>query len=349
MLSATPAIALAFLFALSDQRGGSLGISSARALPTQRTLPNGARSELARPRLPIVPVLLCDWALEAKSLQQTPPAPESTDGFQTRQPLLPSDRSASASDKPAESAATRERSAAPVSPLDRLASPVAIHRLAQERFATVEDYICRLRRKEAIGTRQLPEDLLLLRYRKRPRSLHMKWLGDSPFRGREVVYVEGSNPPFVHVRTSGGDGLAGLQVKLSLDSPRLTKNTRWRLDQAGLDKLVELFGAVVTDQQAGSCRLGTLRLIGYETRSEYPFPLVCVEQKIPPGAEKFLPDGGVRKWYFVPKIDAPEFGLPVMVTTLDAAGQQVEYYVYDRINFNIGLADADFDPLCLWR
>jgi hypothetical protein len=223
-----------------------------------------------------------------------------------------------------------------------------LYRAAQQRYAAIEDYVCRFRRREVLAQDRVSEDLVLLRFRKQPHSIHLVWPKGTPDEGREVIYVQGRFNNQLVIRTGKGDWLAGWRVELAPDSPRATANTRRRFLEMGVGYLVESLGQALQEQQSGTFRFGRIRYLGLQARPESATPMECVVQEIPAGLEKYLPAGGKRYFYLATDPRLQECGLPVLVITQDAAGQEVEYYCYDRFNINIGLRDEDFDPDRLW-
>jgi len=81
-----------------------------------------------------------------------------------------------------------------------------LQRLAAEHYAAVDSYIVRLRRREQVGGKDNPEELLLCRFRKQPFSVYFKWIGKEG-NGREVVYVQGRHDDKIHTRMAAGDML----------------------------------------------------------------------------------------------------------------------------------------------
>jgi hypothetical protein len=64
---------------------------------------------------------------------------------------------------------------------------------------------------------------------------------------------------------------------------------------------------------------------------------------VPANVTDDLPRGGKRTYGF-----DTITRLPVLVTTVDDKGQEVEYYRYDRVQLSVKLDDADFNPDKLW-
>jgi hypothetical protein len=69
----------------------------------------------------------------------------------------------------------------------------------------------------------------------------------------------------------------------------------------------------------------------------------AAEHVIPPGVEDGLPRGGRRLYFF-----DPDHHLPLLVITRDDKGQEVEYYLHDRLQADVHLDDDDFNPDKLW-
>lgn len=223
-----------------------------------------------------------------------------------------------------------------------------LYRAAAQRYAAVEDYVCRFRRREVLPQGKTSEDLILLRFRKQPHSIHFLWPKGTPEEGREVIYVQGRFNNQLVVRTGKGDLWSGLRVELAIDSPRATANTRRTFLEVGVGYLVESLGQVLREHRQGTYRFGRLRYLGPQARSESATPMECLLQEVPANLEKYLPRGGKRYFYLATDPRTQECHLPILVITHDDTGREVEYYCYDRFNINIGLRDEDFDPDRLW-
>lgn len=218
---------------------------------------------------------------------------------------------------------------------------------AAGRYAGMQDYLCRFRRREVVNGKAEPEDLLEFKYRK-PDSIYMKWVGGQLV-GRELIYVKGKYNNELQIRTGKGDIIAGFRTSLDPHSPRALANSRRSVDEAGIGNLIDGFGAVLAAQEKGATNLGALRYLGPTPRPESAVPMDCVEQTIPPGLEKQLPRGGVRYFFFNRDDRTRDYELPVLVVTNDPDRREVEYYCYDRVNTNVGLKPEEFDPDVIWK
>lgn len=224
------------------------------------------------------------------------------------------------------------------SPLTRLG------RQAIEREKLMSNYIVRMRRREQVNGKSQPEEIILLKYRRAPLSVHCKWLGDEG-RGREIVYVQGQHDDKIHLLTGKGDFLgAGRKLSFTPDSPLVRSQSRYPVTEAGLGAATLRFGQLMSAIERGQTNAGSAKYLGLVNRPEFPMPVEAVEQAIPPGLEAFLPRGGTRFFYFDESI-----GVPTVVYTLDPNKQEAEYYHFDRLQSPINLDDRDFDPNELWK
>lgn len=218
-----------------------------------------------------------------------------------------------------------------------------IYRRAAQKFASMESYIMRLRRRE--GGPNRPEELILCKFRQEPWSVYMKWLS-AEGRNREVIYVKGRNDNMIHTLLAAGDIPlipAGRRMKISVDSPLVRARSRYPITEAGIGRVIERFGTMVDAAEKGLSSEGTVRYAGKTKRPEFEHELLVVQQVLGPGIDPNLRRGGVRWWYFDPVID-----LPVLIITLDENNREVEFYCHDRIQFVPRLPDDDFNPDKLW-
>jgi hypothetical protein len=237
---------------------------------------------------------------------------------------------------------------ATVKPVERSATPASgdprgLHQRAVSTYAGIDSYTARLRRREQVGGKDMPEELILAQFRKQPFSVHFKWIGTEG-QGREVIYVKGRHDDKLYTLLAPTDPhLFSKVMALPLDSPLIRSRSRYPITDAGIGSLIDRFGNMLATAE----KLGPeapVKYLGAVKRPEYTEPLDGVEQTIPPRAEPLLPGGGRRWWFF-----DPQNGLPVLVITHDAAGQQVEFYCYDRLMYPVRLDDADFDPTRLGK
>jgi len=236
----------------------------------------------------------------------------------------------------------------PAQPLQGPASLAAMRELAQrtaKRYAGMDCYIMRLRRREMSHGKLSPDEIMLCKFRREPCSVYMKWLGEVA-RNREVVYVKGKYKNVIHTLTAAGDIPlipAGYHFKVSPDSALYKAHSRYPITDAGLGPVIGRFTRMVELAEKGDASEGTATYMGKSKRPEYPNDLIVVHQALAPRADPHLPRGGQRWWFFDPTND-----LPVLLITHDEAGRETEYYCHDRFILNLQLTDDDFNPEKLW-
>jgi hypothetical protein len=222
-----------------------------------------------------------------------------------------------------------------------------MHRLAAEEYARMDSYIVRLTRREQVGGKDQPKEVIKFLFRKEPWSVRMVWL-EGQSKGREVVYVKDHYDNKLHTRLGPNDGnlvmRPGSRVALALDSPLVRTSSRRSITEAGIGAIIDRFGKLMEANAKGDKRWGTLTYLGPVKRDEFDAPVEAAEQVIPAGADKDLPRGGRRLWMF----DAAKNHLPALVVTTDDRGHEVEYYLHDRYIYPASLDDKDFDPDVLW-
>jgi hypothetical protein len=212
-------------------------------------------------------------------------------------------------------------------------------------YASVDSYIVRITRREVVAGEAKPEEIMLLKFRKDPWSIHFKWVGKVGH-GREVLYVKGQYENQLHTRLAAGDiplMPAGMKLALALDSPQVRSASRHPVTDAGLGACIDHLTAALDAQDRGDRNAGAVRDLGLQKRPEFSAPVRGVEVTLPPGLEAELPKGGRRFYYF-----DPDLHLPTLVLTYDERNQEVEYYHYDRLMAPVHLDADDFNPDKLW-
>jgi hypothetical protein len=220
-----------------------------------------------------------------------------------------------------------------------------LYQQAATRYAGMDSYIVRLRRREQVHGKDQPEELMLFKFRKEPWSVYFKWLGDAG-KGREVVFVKGQHGNMIHTLLAAGDMPlmpAGKRMALPPDNVFVKSASRHAITEAGIGAIIEQCGRALEAQGRGQNSFGTLTYRGPTKRPECERPLETVEQRIPAGLEPPLPHGG-RRWVFFD----PASNLPVLLITHDDKGHEVEYYYYDLLQYPVKLDNTDFNPDSLW-
>jgi hypothetical protein len=220
----------------------------------------------------------------------------------------------------------------------------ALHREAVRSYAGINSYVVRLRRREQVGGQNKPEEVMLLKFRKAPWSVYLKFLGPVG-RGREVVYVKGHYEDKIHTLTAAGDiplAPAGRHIALAPDSILVRSASRHPITEAGIGNLVEQFGRLLEYEQRSAQRgtpAGLVNYLGAFQRPEFANRLDTVVQVVPPKFESALPRGGRRYWFFEPNLH-----LPVLIITQDDKNHEVEYYSYEDLQTSVAISPEDSDP-----
>jgi hypothetical protein len=288
----------------------------------------------ASPDIPVVPV---------------PPPPLGGDRKPTIQPVAAQGPSLTPPPPPPPPSATPVTPpAAPAAPATSPGATPTVRQLVQqaaERYAGIDSYIARLTRREQVGGKNQPEEVLLFKFRKEPWSVYFKWLGKTS-QGREVVYVKDQYENKLHTLLAAGDNPllgAGKRMALATDSIFVRNASRHPITEAGIGASIERLGRLLDALEHGDKRGGTLTLLGAQNRPEFGKPAWVVEHVLPPGQDPSLPRGGRRLYGF-----DPDSKLPLLVTAVDDRGQEVEYYSYDRLQYPVKLDNDDFNPDKLW-
>src|SRR5579871_590577 len=152
-----------------------------------------------------------------------------------------------------------ERDESSQSALKRLA------RRAADQEKTLNNYVCRIRRREQVNGKDQPEEIILLKYCRAPLSIHCKWLGDEA-KGREIIYVQGRRDNRVSVLTGKGDMLgAGKRLTFPLESPVVRSKSRYPLTEAGVGSAAVRFAALAEAIEHGQTNAGLLRYLGAQS------------------------------------------------------------------------------------
>ena len=222
-----------------------------------------------------------------------------------------------------------------------------LYRRAFERFGKLEGFECRLTRRETIGSRPMPEEVLLYKFRRQPYSLHLKWIGKEA-QGRELIYVAGKYDGKVQILTGKGEGNllpipSGMRIARLPTDKDVRSKSRFDIREGGMGMSIEWFGRVVAIMERDPAQAQRMRYLGIVPRREREAGLEAIEEQIPPSWEPLLPKGGRRTRFIDPDPASPSYGLPILMVTLNESGREVEYYWFDQLKPG-QYSDADFNP-----
>jgi hypothetical protein len=229
----------------------------------------------------------------------------------------------------------------PPTPLARTVTPRQLYQAAQDRYATLNSYIARLRRREQVDGKMKPEEIITFQFRKEPWSVHLKWVGEEG-KGREVVYVKGRYDGKLYTVLAAGDSIffpAGKRMAFLPNNPLVLSASRHPITEAGIGASIDHLRDILAAVERGDSKLGSLKLLTSVKRPEYDRPVHALLHHLPPGFDPSFPKGGERTFFF-----DPDLAMPMLLVAVDERGNQVEYYHYDRLQAVKQLDDDDFNP-----
>jgi hypothetical protein len=196
----------------------------------------------------------------------------------------------------------------------------------------VREYSCTFTKREWKNGRQLPEEVILLKYRADPRSVYMRWIGPEK-KGQELLWRPDWNEGKIHVHPGG----FGSFVALNLDplGTVATASSRHPVTEVGFPHLLRLLRENV--ELLRKTGASGLRLcFSLEEEKEE-----CVVLELPKWKRPDL--YGYKTEFCLQK----ETSLPRRVRVWDFEdGKQrlVEDYRYENLMENPGFSDEDFSP-----
>jgi hypothetical protein len=222
---------------------------------------------------------------------------------------------------------------------------------AAAKWKQVDCYEALVTRRELAPNKHLTDDVVLYQFRKEPMAVYIKNLSESG-KGREIIYSK--NEDKIHAIIGKGDD--GFLYKVGQKAPAVSPDfamvktkTRYSIREAGHGTPIARVGAWVAKAEAGKIPAENLTYLGEVNRKEFPYPLLGVQLKLRPNDDPLMPNGGMRQWFFDPKTDSPSYTFPVLIIATEPNGKEVEYYLFQKMNFNVKFTDADFDPARLGK
>lgn len=199
---------------------------------------------------------------------------------------------------------------------------------ARRTARSIDDYTCTFSKQERVGDELLPAQTASMTVRHRPFGVHLKFAGPEKIAGREVVYVGG---PEMRVKECGWKGAVGF-VKVPIDDPRVKRENRHTIAEAGLYSLTEKIARHYVQNRPA------VRTAAYQVGER-----VCTRvEMIDPNPKA---DYGARcVVYFDQQTHLPvrfeAYGRP---TPEAPQGDLLELYMFHDLRFNVGITDAAFE------
>jgi hypothetical protein len=213
-------------------------------------------------------------------------------------------------------------------------------RWAKEELPKIEQigsYTARLVKREQLGGRLGPTELLTIKVRENPYSVYAKYLGPKSMKGQEALFVESANDGKMWAHGAGLRGLVGT-LAIEPTDPLAMKGERYPLTQIGILKLTQrLIEVAESDLKYGECSVKWIDHAKINGRS-----CQCLEVVHPHRRTSFT--------FHIARVFADDkLGLPVRYEAYDwpkAAGGEpplLEEYTYLDIDLDANLSAADFD------
>lgn len=215
---------------------------------------------------------------------------------------------------------------------------IALLNEARLQIQNVRDYECRSVNRERVHGTLLPESILIMKVRKDPFSVYLRYESPAAEKGMEVCYIEGRNRGMMRVHPARILGILGFWSIDPHDS-RAFEKSRHCITEAGLGNLLE----------------STARYWEMERRLNKTLVHITEEEMTGRACtriETIHPDANAGLFYgyrCVLWLDKATH-LPVGAETYDwpcrggpARGDLLESYRFLDLRCNVGLSDKTFD------
>src|SRR5262245_11203269 len=116
--------------------------------------------------------------------------------------------------------------------------PIRIVKQAKAAYAKVTDYQCTMIKRETVDGELGPTQVVEVKVKASPFSVHMKWNAPTAMAGQEACYVDGKNDGKMRCRPAGLLGAVGF-ISLAPDDARCKKSSNHPITQAGIGYLIE--------------------------------------------------------------------------------------------------------------
>jgi Protein of unknown function (DUF1571) len=204
-------------------------------------------------------------------------------------------------------------------------------REAETAYDSVTRYTAVFHKQQRVAGELLPKETILLKCRRKPFSLYMKWI-EAPYKGSELLFVAGWNEDLV--RAHRGGMLRFIVRDLDPRDPGLMAGNLRPVTSTGIGYLLE---SVATNIRK-AIKVSELKFSERGQDTVYGRNTQVLEVVFP--KERAKDYDGYR---YVINQDV-ESKILVRISIYDQDDQLVENYGYENLNLNAPLAEADFDP-----
>ncbi len=208
---------------------------------------------------------------------------------------------------------------------------------ARRNYTAVKDYTCTLVTQENVRGKLQDKSIINLKIKAEPFSVHMRWLEPEKSLNQEVIFVQGKNNNKMRVK-SNLVLAKSFFVSIDTNDKRVTEHSRHTILEAGIGNMIEQhISQWEKDRQIGKTIVKTEDYVCYDrkcirielTRTAKNPAFYCHRTVIFLEKESKLPI--LLENYDWPTADGPE------------GGELLEKFGYVRLQFNVGLKDADFN------
>jgi hypothetical protein len=217
-----------------------------------------------------------------------------------------------------------------------LDQPLAWMQEAKRNYTAVKDYTCTLVSQENVNGKLLDQNIIQMKVKTTPFSVHMRWIKPDKSANQELAFVLGKNNNKMRVKSRILG--AGFFVSIDPNDKRVTQHSRHTILEAGIGNMIEqTINQWEKDRVLDKTQVKTANFL-CNGRDCYRIELTRV-QKSP----AFYCH---RSVIFLEKdsklpIRLENYGWPREGGPAD--GELLESFSYVNLQFNVGLKDADFD------
>jgi hypothetical protein len=209
-------------------------------------------------------------------------------------------------------------------------------KMGKATMAGLKDFTATFNKHEWKGGKMLSPETVFMKWRRNPRSVYMKWIGEHN-KNQEIIWVKGKNDN--KIKAHQGGFLKLIAVSLDPLGSMAMKESRHPVMHAGFDHTVELIAKdmkLSMDHPDWGTKVKDLGVQSIHGAKSY-----CYEATMDKKAHP--------EFYAYKALICMHLGLkvPNKVHIWDYEDGQVrlvEEYSYQDIKLNVGLTDKDFDP-----
>lgn len=203
----------------------------------------------------------------------------------------------------------------------------------QTKLAAVKDYSATFLKKEEITGKTL-EQSMAIKVREKPFSVALKF--NNPYRGRQVIYVEGQNNGKMLVKPEGFKSIVGT-LSIDPNGDQALAENRHPITQAGISSMIRL----VQTQWKSELKhedIHEIEIIETKNLGQSCLKIQVKRTKQLPGIPFQMTSLSLSKETKLP-VRIENYAWP---TGSEKVPQLVEEYTYQDLKVNIGLGDQDF-------